>query len=61
VIVINLSGRGDKDLETYIKWGNYWFTIDDFWFTTSYGPQSSNPIVDWFWLMAQRYSPPRKS
>lgn len=23
VIVINLSGRGDKDLETYIKWGNY--------------------------------------
>ncbi|WP_339709667.1 tryptophan synthase subunit beta [Cyclobacterium amurskyense] len=22
-IVINLSGRGDKDLETYIKWGNY--------------------------------------
>ncbi len=23
VIVINLSGRGDKDLETYIKWGKY--------------------------------------
>ncbi len=23
VVVINLSGRGDKDLETYIKWGNY--------------------------------------
>ncbi|EON78186.1 Tryptophan synthase beta chain [Lunatimonas lonarensis] len=23
VIVINLSGRGDKDLETYIKWGQY--------------------------------------
>ncbi|HLT07068.1 MAG TPA: tryptophan synthase subunit beta [Cyclobacteriaceae bacterium] len=23
VIVINLSGRGDKDLETYIKWGRY--------------------------------------
>lgn len=23
VIVVNLSGRGDKDLETYIKWGNY--------------------------------------
>lgn len=23
VIVINISGRGDKDLETYIKWGNY--------------------------------------
>ncbi|WP_158857178.1 tryptophan synthase subunit beta [Lunatibacter salilacus] len=23
IIVINLSGRGDKDLETYIKWGNY--------------------------------------
>ncbi|MBS9525129.1 tryptophan synthase subunit beta [Litoribacter ruber] len=23
VIVINLSGRGDKDLETYIKWGEY--------------------------------------
>ncbi len=22
-IVINLSGRGDKDLETYIKWGRY--------------------------------------
>jgi tryptophan synthase beta chain len=22
-IVINLSGRGDKDLETYIKWGKY--------------------------------------
>ncbi|WP_162416060.1 tryptophan synthase subunit beta [Cyclobacterium roseum] len=23
VIIINLSGRGDKDLDTYIKWGNY--------------------------------------
>lgn len=23
IIVINLSGRGDKDLETYIHWGNY--------------------------------------
>ena len=23
VIVINLSGRGDKDLDTYIKYGNY--------------------------------------
>lgn len=23
VVVINLSGRGDKDLDTYIKWGNY--------------------------------------
>ncbi len=23
VLVINLSGRGDKDLETYIKWGGY--------------------------------------
>ncbi len=23
VIVINLSGRGDKDLDTYIKWGGY--------------------------------------
>lgn len=23
VIVINLSGRGDKDLETYIRWGQY--------------------------------------
>ncbi|SFT65911.1 tryptophan synthase beta chain [Algoriphagus locisalis] len=23
VIVVNLSGRGDKDLETYIKWGQY--------------------------------------
>ncbi len=22
-VVINLSGRGDKDLETYIKWGEY--------------------------------------
>ena len=22
-VVINLSGRGDKDLETYIKWGQY--------------------------------------
>ncbi len=22
-VVLNLSGRGDKDLETYIKWGNY--------------------------------------
>ncbi|EIM73438.1 tryptophan synthase subunit beta [Nitritalea halalkaliphila LW7] len=23
VLVINLSGRGDKDLDTYIKWGKY--------------------------------------
>ena len=23
LIVINLSGRGDKDMETYIKWGKY--------------------------------------
>lgn len=23
LMVINLSGRGDKDLETYIQWGNY--------------------------------------
>ncbi len=23
VVVVNLSGRGDKDLETYIKWGEY--------------------------------------
>ena len=23
VLVVNLSGRGDKDLETYIKWGEY--------------------------------------
>ncbi len=23
VVVLNLSGRGDKDLETYIKWGRY--------------------------------------
>jgi len=23
VVVVNLSGRGDKDLETYIKWGKY--------------------------------------
>ncbi|MEO5977991.1 MAG: tryptophan synthase subunit beta [Chryseolinea sp.] len=23
VVVVNLSGRGDKDLETYIKWGMY--------------------------------------
>ncbi|WP_026951172.1 tryptophan synthase subunit beta [Algoriphagus mannitolivorans] len=23
IIVINLSGRGDKDLETYINWGGY--------------------------------------
>lgn len=23
VVVINLSGRGDKDLETYIQWGGY--------------------------------------
>lgn len=23
VVVINLSGRGDKDLETYIRWGQY--------------------------------------
>jgi tryptophan synthase beta chain len=22
-VVINLSGRGDKDLDTYIRWGNY--------------------------------------
>ncbi|MEN7551391.1 tryptophan synthase subunit beta [Rapidithrix thailandica] len=22
-VVVNLSGRGDKDLETYIKWGKY--------------------------------------
>jgi tryptophan synthase beta chain len=22
-VVLNLSGRGDKDLETYIKWGKY--------------------------------------
>ena len=22
VVVLNLSGRGDKDLETYIKWNN---------------------------------------
>ena len=22
-VVINLSGRGDKDLETYIRWGKY--------------------------------------
>jgi hypothetical protein len=29
VVVINLSGRGDKDLETYIKWGKYWFS--KFW------------------------------
>src|SRR5690606_38399194 len=23
VIVVNLSGRGDKDLDTYIRWGGY--------------------------------------
>lgn len=23
VVVINISGRGDKDLETYIRWGKY--------------------------------------
>ncbi|MEM6841613.1 MAG: tryptophan synthase subunit beta [Bacteroidota bacterium] len=23
MVIINLSGRGDKDLETYIKWGKY--------------------------------------
>ena len=23
IVVVNLSGRGDKDLETYIKWGAY--------------------------------------
>ncbi len=23
IILVNLSGRGDKDLETYIKWGKY--------------------------------------
>lgn len=23
VVVVNLSGRGDKDLETFIKWGKY--------------------------------------
>lgn len=23
IVVVNLSGRGDKDLETYIKWGKY--------------------------------------
>jgi tryptophan synthase beta chain len=23
VVVVNLSGRGDKDLETYIRWGKY--------------------------------------
>ena len=23
VVVVNVSGRGDKDLETYIKWGKY--------------------------------------
>ena len=23
LVVVNLSGRGDKDLETYIKWGGY--------------------------------------
>ncbi|MEQ9023469.1 MAG: pyridoxal-phosphate dependent enzyme, partial [Pseudomonadales bacterium] len=23
VVVMSLSGRGDKDLETYIKWGKY--------------------------------------
>ena len=23
IVVVNLSGRGDKDLETYVKWGKY--------------------------------------
>jgi tryptophan synthase beta chain len=23
IVVVNLSGRGDKDLESYIKWGKY--------------------------------------
>ncbi len=23
VVVVNLSGRGDKDLETYMRWGKY--------------------------------------
>jgi tryptophan synthase beta chain len=23
VVIVSLSGRGDKDLETYIKWGKY--------------------------------------
>ncbi len=23
IVIVNLSGRGDKDLETYIKWGRY--------------------------------------
>ncbi|UII30331.1 tryptophan synthase subunit beta [Fulvivirga ulvae] len=23
IVVVNLSGRGDKDLDTYIKWGKY--------------------------------------
>jgi tryptophan synthase beta chain len=23
IVVVNISGRGDKDLETYIKWGKY--------------------------------------
>jgi len=23
LVIVNLSGRGDKDLETYIKWGGY--------------------------------------
>ncbi len=23
VVIVNLSGRGDKDLETYIRWGGY--------------------------------------
>ncbi len=23
IVIINLSGRGDKDLETYIRWGKY--------------------------------------
>jgi tryptophan synthase beta chain len=23
IVVVNVSGRGDKDLETYIKWGKY--------------------------------------
>ncbi len=23
IVVVNVSGRGDKDLETYIRWGKY--------------------------------------
>ena len=23
IVVVNVSGRGDKDLETFIKWGKY--------------------------------------